>query len=150
MLIMNAEQKQKIVALLAKEHVLVSSTHGEEWPTATMQAFAETADLDVILIMLESAPKFQNILKRSHVSLVIDDRDTGDVTTFQVVRVSIQGVAREVPKQSAEWQKLQGIFLKKNPFEEPFFSYDALRMVQVSPKKITYANGVAEHFAVEL
>jgi nitroimidazol reductase NimA-like FMN-containing flavoprotein (pyridoxamine 5'-phosphate oxidase superfamily) len=146
---MNAEQKQKIAALLAKEHVLVISTLGEEWPTATMQAFAETPALDLVLIMLESAAKFQNLLKRPKVSLVIDDRDTGDVQTLQVCRVSVQGVARAVPKTSAEWKELQALFLKKNPFEEPFFAYDALRMVRVSPKTITYANGVAEHFTVE-
>ena len=43
---METEQKQKIAALLAKEHVAVVATLGEEWPTATMQAFAETPDLD--------------------------------------------------------------------------------------------------------
>jgi hypothetical protein len=126
------------------------ATHGEEWPTATMQAFAETPDLDVILIMLESAPKFQNLLKRPKVSLLIDDRATGDVKILQVIRVSIQGVAREVEKRSTDWKELQAIFLKKNPFEEPFFGYDALRMVRVVPKRITYANGVAEHFTVDL
>jgi nitroimidazol reductase NimA-like FMN-containing flavoprotein (pyridoxamine 5'-phosphate oxidase superfamily)/transcriptional regulator with XRE-family HTH domain len=147
---MNEEQQRKIAALLAKEHVLVIATLGEEWPTATMQAFAETPKLDFVLIMLESAPKFQNLLKRPQVSLVIDDRDTGDVKTLRVTRVSVQGVAREVQKQSAEWKELQTLFLKKNPFEKPFFSYDALRMVCITPKKITYANGVAEHFTVEL
>jgi nitroimidazol reductase NimA-like FMN-containing flavoprotein (pyridoxamine 5'-phosphate oxidase superfamily) len=146
---MNADQQQKIAALLAKEHVLVIATQGEEWPTATMQAFAETPDLEVILIMLETAPKFHNLLQRPNVALIIDDRDTGEVKTLQVIRVSVQGTAREVSKQSQEWKELQSIFLKKNPFEEPFFSYDSLRMVRVSPKTITYANGVTEHFAVE-
>jgi general stress protein 26 len=147
---MTAEEKQKISALLAKEQVAVVATHGEEWPTATMQAFAETPDLDIILIMLESAPKFQNLLKRPKVSLIIDDRDRGDVKTLQVIRVSMQGVAREVKKQTSDWKELQAVFLKKNPFEEPFFGYDALRMIRVVPKKITYANGIAEHFTVDL
>jgi general stress protein 26 len=147
---MNAEEKQKIAALLAKEHVAVVATHGEEWPTVTMQAFAETPDLDVILIMLESAPKFQNLLRRPKISLIVDDRDTGDVKTLQVIRASIQGVSQEVEKQSSEWKELQAIFLKKNPFEEPFFGYDALRMIRVAPRKITYANGVAEHFTVDI
>jgi len=147
---MDTEQRQKIATILAKEQVLVVATHGEEWPTATMQAFAETPTLEIILIMLESAPKFQNLLQRPKVALVIDNRDTGDIKTLAVARVSIQGVAQEVEKQSAEWKELQGIFLKKNPFEEPFFSYDALRMVRIVPKRIAYANGVAEHFTVDL
>lgn len=100
--------------------------------------------------MLESSAKFQNLGKRPQVTVLVDTRDTGDVHTLQVIRASIQGLAREVAKNSAEWQELQGIFLKKNPFEEPFFKYDALRMVRVAPKRISYANGVSDAFAVEL
>jgi general stress protein 26 len=111
---MNAEQRQKLAALLAQEHVLVVTTHGEEWPTATMQAFAETEDLDIILIMLETAPKFQNLLKRPQVTMHVDTRDTGEVRTFQITRASIQGIAQEVAKGSAEWEALKATFLKKN------------------------------------
>lgn len=147
---MEAEQRQKLASLLAQEHVLVVTTQGEEWPTATMQAFAETENLDVILIMLESAAKFQNLLKRPHVTLHVDTRDTGDVSTFQIVRAALQGLAREVPRGSTEWNDLKDIFLKKNPFEAPFFKYDALRMVRISPKHISYANGIGDSFRAEL
>ena len=41
-------------------------------------------------------------------------------------------------------------FLKKNPFEEPFFGYDTLRMVRVTPKRISYANGLEDTFKAEL
>jgi hypothetical protein len=147
---MNAEQKQKLAALLAQEHVLVVTTQGEEWPTATMQAFAETEDLEVILIMLESAVKFQNLLKRPQVTLQVDTRDTGDVKTFQIIRASIQGLAREVSRGNVEWEAMKAVFLKKNPFEEPFFRYDTLRMVRVSPKRVSYANGLRDSFATEV
>jgi len=147
---MEAEQKQKLAALLAQEHVVVITTQGEEWPTATMQAFAETENLDIILIMLESAVKFQNLRKRPQVTLHVDTRDTGDVKTFQVIRASLQGLAREVPKGSREWDELKELFLQKNPFEAPFFKYDALRMVRISPKRVSYANGLGDSFRVEL
>ena len=147
---MEAEQRQKLVSLLAQEHVLVVTTQGDEWPTATMQAFAETENLDVILIMLESAAKFQNLLKRPEVTLHVDTRDTGNVQTFQIARAAIQGVARQVSKESAEWNELKDIFLRKNPFEAPFFSYDALRMVRVAPKRVSYANGVNDSFKAEM
>jgi len=147
---MDAEQREKLASLLAQEHVLVVTTQGEEWPTATMQAFAETDSLDVILIMLESAAKFQNLLKRPQVTLHVDTRDTGNVPTFEVIRASVQGLAHEVPKDSTEWNELKEIFLKKNPFEAPFFKYDALRMVRVTPKRISYANGIGDSFKAEL
>ena len=147
---MEVGQRQKLATLLAQEHVAVVTTQGEEWPTATMQAFAETENLDVILIMLESAVKFQNLLKRPQVTLHVDTRDTGNVHTFQVIRAAIQGLAREVAKDGTEWNELKEIFLRKNPFEAPFFKYDALRMVCVAPKRVSYANGVGDAFKAEL
>ena len=147
---MEAEQARRLAALLAQEHVAVVITHGEEWPTATMQAFAETDNLDIILIMLESAVKFQNLRKRPQVTVHVDTRDTGDVKTFQVIRASLQGLAREVQKDSAEWNELKEIFLNKNPFEAPFFKYDALRMVRIIPKRVSYANGIGDSFKAEL
>ena len=146
---MDAEQKQKLGALLAQQHVAVVSTRGEEWPTATVQAFAETPESDLILIMLESAAKFQNVQKRPQVTLHLDNRDTGDVTSLQIIRAWIEGVAREVPKGSAEWETSKTVFLKKNPFEAPFFTYEALRMIRVTPKRVSYANGLADSFKAE-
>ena len=146
---MDAEQQQKLAALLTQEHVMVITTHGEEWPTATMQAFAETEDLHIILIMLESAPKFLNLQKRPNVTMHVDTRDSGDVRSFQIVRASIEGVAREVAKNSDEWEALKKVFLQKNPFEEPFFKYDALRMVRVTPRRVSYANGLGDSFKAE-
>jgi general stress protein 26 len=147
---MEAEQKQKLAALLAQQHVAVVSTRGEEWPTATVQAFAETPEFDLLLIMLESAPKFHNVQKRPQVTLHIDNRDKGDVTTLQITRAWIEGIAREVAKGSAEWETAKGIFLTKNPFEAPFFTYDALRMIRVVPKRVSYANGLADSFKAEV
>lgn len=146
---LSAEQKQKLSSLLAQEHVAVVTTHGDEWPTATMQAFAETDTLDVILIMLESAPKFLNVQKRPHVTLHVDTRDSGEVRSFQIIRAWIEGMAREVPRGSAEWESCKATFLKKNPFEEPFFQYDTLRMVRVVPKRVSYANGLGDSFKAD-
>jgi len=115
-----------------------------------MQAFAETTDLDIILIMLGSAPKFHNLLKRPQATLHVDTRDTGDVPSFQITRASIQGVTQEVAKESARRDVLKATFLKKNPFEKPFFKYDALRMVCVTPQWVSYANGLADSFTVQI
>lgn len=146
---LNAEQKQKLSSLLAQEHVAVVTTQGDEWPTATMQAFAETDILEIILIMLESAPKFLNLQKHPNITVHVDTRDSGDVRSFQIIRAWVEGVAREVPRGSAEWESGKATFLKKNPFEEPFFKYEALRMIRVTPKRVSYANGLGDSFKAD-
>ncbi len=147
---MDVEQKQKLADLYAQQHVSVLTTAGEEWPTAHLQAFGQTDGLDLIFIVLADTEKYQNLLKRPQVTVAIDNRDTADVSTLQVVRATIQGLAKEVARDSAEWNELKDIFLKKNPFEEPFFGYDTLRMVRVITKRISYANGLEDTFKAEL
>lgn len=146
---LTAEQKQKLADLFSKEHVAVLITQGENWPTGTMQAFAETEDLDVLFIVGATAEKYVNAMKRPNVTVLVDTRDVGDVPTFQVARASIQGIASEVQRNGPEWETLKAVFLKKNPFEAPFFGNEALRMMRVKPKRISYANGLQDSFKAE-
>ena len=147
---MNAEQKQKLMKLFAQEQVAILITQGEQWPTGTLQAFAETPELDLLFIMRISAEKYQNVIARPKVTVMIDTRDVGKVATFEIARASVQGEAVDVPRETPEWAALKAVFLKKNPFEAPFFDSDLLRMVRIKPKRISYANGIKDSFWIEL
>jgi len=74
---MEPEQKERLAALLAGEQVAILVTQGEQWPTATMQAFAETPELDLIFIMNDSSEKLQNLLKHPYVTVCVDARERG-------------------------------------------------------------------------
>ncbi|HVA77972.1 MAG TPA: pyridoxamine 5'-phosphate oxidase family protein [Candidatus Binataceae bacterium] len=139
-----------MTALFTQEHVAVIVTQGGQWPTATLQAFAETDAMDLVFIMGADADKFQNLVRNPNVTVLVDTRDVGDVAKFQVTRASIQGIAEEVAKDGAQWEPLKAIFLKKNPFEAPFFGSDKLRMVRVRPKRISYAGIGRDMFKVEI
>src|SRR6266853_6581942 len=133
------EQKERLAALLAGEKVAVLVTTGEQWPTATMQAFAETPELDLIFIMNDSSEKLQNLLKRPYVSVYVDARARGKIETFEISRVLIQGVASEVARDGPEWETLKAVLLQKCPFEAPFFKYPTLKMMRVKPTRLSYA-----------
>jgi hypothetical protein len=95
---LTAEQKQKLAAVFAKEHLGVLITQGEEWATGTMQAFAETDALEIIFIMAANAEKYENVLKRPRVTVMVDTRSQGaSPETFQIARVSMQGTAHDIP-----------------------------------------------------
>jgi Pyridoxamine 5'-phosphate oxidase len=145
---MDESQRRKLAELFAQEHAAVIVTQGEEWPTATLQAFAETPELDLLFIMGDTAEKFQNLLKRPKVTVMIDTRDIGDVSKFQISRSVVQGIAGEVAK-GVEWDSLKDLFLKKNPFEAPFFGNPALRLVRVKPKRISYTGADMQGFKTE-
>jgi Pyridoxamine 5'-phosphate oxidase len=146
---LEANQKDRLAALLAQEHVAVLVTRGDRWPTANMQAFAETPELEILFIMGGNAEKFQNLAKNPEATVLVDTRDVGKVETFDITRAWLQGLASEVPKGGPEWEKLKAIFLKKNPFEEPFFKNDGLRMVRIRPQRVSYAKGLRDSFKAE-
>jgi general stress protein 26 len=148
--VVNAEQKQKLLNLFGQEQVAVLITQGEQWPTGTMQAFAETPDLDLLFIMRFSAEKFENLTRRPKVTVLVDTRDIGTVASFEIARASVQGDAVEVPRDTTEWHAMKAAFLKKNPFEAPFFDNSAIRMVRIKPRRISYANGIKDTFWIEL
>src|SRR5438128_5628967 len=145
---MDESQRQKLAELFAQEHVAVIVTQGEEWSTATLQAFAETPEFDLLFIMGDTAEKYQNLLGRPNVTVLVDARDVGDVNKFQISKSVMQGIASEVAK-GAEWDSLKDIFLKKNPFEAPFFANPALRMVRVKSKRISYTGADRLGFKIE-
>src|SRR5271156_7173836 len=106
---MDATQRAKLTALIAQQHLGVIVTHGEEWPTATLQAFAETPDLDLLFIMVVSAEKLQNLRRRPKVTVLIDSRHNIDASTLEIARASIQGVADEVALKSPEGEALKAL-----------------------------------------
>ncbi|HXD91532.1 MAG TPA: hypothetical protein VNU00_10795 [Candidatus Binataceae bacterium] len=146
---LTTEQKEKLANLFARQHLAVLITQGAEWTTGTMQAFAETIDLDLLFIMAGNAEKYENALQRPNVTVMVDTRDQAKVETFEITRASIQGVAGEVARGSAEWEKLKAVFLEKNPFEAPFFGNDGLRMMRIKPRRVSYASGLKDAFKAE-
>jgi nitroimidazol reductase NimA-like FMN-containing flavoprotein (pyridoxamine 5'-phosphate oxidase superfamily) len=143
-----AAHKERIAALLAEVQVAILVTQGEQWPTATLQAFAETPDFDLLFIMNDASEKFRNLLTHPYVTVYVDAREKGKVETFEISRLLIQGIASEIARDGAQWDPLKEIFLKKSPFEAPFFRYPTLRMIRVRPRRLSYAG--ADRFAFKM
>jgi hypothetical protein len=91
----------------------------------------------------------QNLTKHPEATVLVDNRDVGKVETFDIARAWIQGLASEVAKGRPEWERFKAIFLKKNPFEEPFFKMDGLRMIRIKPQRVSYAKGLGDGFKAE-
>jgi len=51
--------------------------------------------------------------------------------------------------RDAEWDAMKAVFLKKSPFEAPFFKYPTLRMMRVRPKRLSYAGADRVTFKAE-
>jgi hypothetical protein len=145
----DSAQRELLANLLAAQKVAVLVTQGDEYPTATMQAFAETPELELLFIVNEGSFKHSNATVRPKVAVLVDTRDTGDIATFKVTRAIIDGVVSEVPRDSDTWRQYEEMFLKKAPFEAPFFKYPTLRMLKVTPRRVSYAGADRVSFKAE-
>jgi hypothetical protein len=146
---MDENQKRRLGDLFGRQHVAVIVTQGGDWPTATLQAFAETPDLDLLFIMGDKGEKFDNLKRNPNVSVLIDARDTGEIAKFLVDRALVLGLASEIAR-GAEWEAMKAIFIAKNPFEAPFFAMEGLRMIRVRPRRIAYTGADRHMFKIEL
>ena len=146
---MEDSQRERLAGLLAEVQVAILVTQGEQWPTATMQAFAETPEFDLLFIMNDATEKFQNLLKHPYVTVFLDAREKGKVETFEISRVLIQGIVSEIARDGGEWEAMKEVFLKKSPFEAPFFKYPTLRMMRVKPSRLSYAGADRVMFKLE-
>src|SRR5579864_6651395 len=79
---MTDEQKKLIADVMATEHVAVISTMGDDSPTTTVEAFAETPGFDIVMIMGADSDRVKNIAKRPTVSFLVINR-YGDVAAFK-------------------------------------------------------------------
>ena len=146
---MEAAQKERVAALLAEVQVAILVTQGDQWPTATMQAFAETPELDLLFIMNDASEKFQNLLKHPHVTVYLDAREKGKVETFEISRVLIQGVASEIARDSAEWEPRKNYSSRRAPSKRR--SSNTRRCACCgSAKRLSYAGADRVTFKAEL
>jgi hypothetical protein len=146
---MDETQKRKLSDLLARQHAAVIVTQGGDWPTATLQAFAETPELDLLFIMGDKGEKYDNLKRHPNVTVFVDAREAGEIAKFKVDRALILGVASEI-ERGAEWDAMKTLFIAKNPFEAQFFGMDGLRMIRVRPRRIAYTGADFQGFKIEL
>ena len=147
---MDAEQKQKLTDLCTQQHVAVLTTQGEEWPTAPSASVRADRRTGFDPHHAGDAEKYHNLLARPQATVVVDNRDTGDVSPFRWHAQRYRASRGEVTRDSDEWNELQERFLAKNPFEEPFFGYDNPAHDAPDSQTVSYANGLADTFKVEL
>jgi len=98
--------------------VLATASKGK--PYTSIVAFALTEDMKGILFATpKDTRKYRNILKNSHVSLLIDNRDNTDRAYMGAESVSVLGTAKPV-RRGKKWIDLSRVFIMKHPALKEF------------------------------
>jgi nitroimidazol reductase NimA-like FMN-containing flavoprotein (pyridoxamine 5'-phosphate oxidase superfamily) len=118
----------EIRKLFASQKFAVLSTQEQEHPYLSLVAFAETADLKLILFATpRTTRKYGNIIAKSGVALLVDNRSNEVADKSQAIAVTIIGRAREVA--DSERQALSKVYLEKHPDMKGFLASPSTALI---------------------
>lgn len=116
--------------LFCSQRFAVLATLESSRPYLNMVAFAETDDLGAVLFATTRATrKYENILSKSGVALLVDNRSNQEADIRQAIAVTIIGTATEVPQD--ERQPLELLYLSKHPHMKDFLNAPTTVLIKI-------------------
>ena len=125
------EVQERIRGLLRQQRLAVLSTQRDGQPYSSLMAFAYTPNLKKLLVATgKKTRKYQNILKESRVSLLVDNRSNSEEDFAEALAVTISGTAQEV--ETGNYRKYAEIYLSRHPYLENFLSAPSTSFLQIA------------------
>jgi hypothetical protein len=113
------------------EYFAVLATQGANLPYTSLVAFAVMPDQKKLLFSTtRKTRKYENILHSEHVSLLVDNRSSGNKALLETEAITIVGLARPVRKGPV-WDGCAKVFLAKHPDFESFLKTPTTALVAV-------------------
>ena len=134
MQMINREQlKQEIRELITSQKLAVLSTvSAEEFPYASLIAFAVSHDLqEIVLATSKATRKFANIKYNPRVSLLVDNRSNKEQDFHDAKAVTVMGFAEEIAHGDTQSQ-LVSVYLKKHPYLDGFLNSPTTAFIKIS------------------
>jgi hypothetical protein len=123
-------------------------------PFTAMVSYAEAPDLSSFLIHLSDlSPHKRQLMANPTCSLLIATPDDGQGEVMSLARVSIQGIASKLAKDTDDYTQARARFLAKLPTSEIMFTlrdFDLFRIAPTGGRFIAGFGRVFEFTAAEL
>lgn len=125
--------KEQIYQFIRQQKLgIVSTVNPAGKPEAALVGIAVTINLEIIFDTIKTSRKYQNLLKRSHVAMVIGWDDE--------ISVQYEGIA-EILGQSGEADNLREVYFTAYPDgRERAQTWPGLVHIKVTPCWIRYSN----------
>ena len=122
--------REQIDDLLSEQPLAVLSTQRNGQPYSSLMAFAHTNDLSVIVVATgKSTRKYQNIIRDSRVSLLVDNRSNNEEDFHAAAALTILGVAKNI--ESSERQAFEKIYLERHPYLQKFLKAPTTSFIKI-------------------
>lgn len=122
--------REQIDDLLSGQPLAVLSTQRNGQPYSSLMAFAHTPDLGVVVVATgKSTRKYQNIIRDSRVSLLVDNRSNNEEDFHAAAALTVLGVAKNI--ESDERQEFETIYLERHPYLRKFLHAPTTSFIKI-------------------
>ena len=122
--------REQINDLLSDQPLAVLSTQRNGQPYSSLMAFAHTPDLAVIVVATgKSTRKYQNIIRDSRVSLLVDNRSNNEEDFHAAAALTVLGVAKNI--ESDERPSFETIYLERHPYLQKFLKAPTTSFIKI-------------------
>lgn len=147
---METAEKKALSRLIRGGRWAALATYGDGAPLASMAAYAVEADFTGFLLHLSRlSAHTRNLLSSPLASIAISEPDSARVRNPQTLaRVSLQGEARPIPKDSPEYAQARALYEERFPDSSPLFEFEDFLLFRFVPGEARYVGGFAKAFTV--
>ena len=133
------EHHASLASLIRAQRIAALGTLRDSVPFVSMVLYAEAADLSAFYLHLSRLAMHTQALRSDpRVGLMIAQPDTGSSDPQTLARVSIQGEAAIVAKDSSDFSAVKALYLAKFPTAELNFGLGDFDLYRITPRTGRY------------
>ncbi len=148
---MDNHSEQLLAHLLRSRRVAALGTLRDSAPFVSLVVFAVSADFSAFYLHLSRlAVHTRDILQDPRVSLMLAEEDADfDRDPQTLARVSLQGVAEELPRGHEDYAAVQALYLARFPDAAVNFRLADFSLFRIRPNRARYVAGFGKIFNLQ-
>jgi hypothetical protein len=146
---MDAQSREALEELVHETAVSALGTLHDGFPFVSMVPFALAVDGRTFYVHVSGlAQHTQDMIADPRVGLLVTESEESGRSPQALARLSIQGRAKEIPRDSAEYGVARDIYLRRFPDAEPMFGLADFSLFAITPLAARFIGGFARAFSL--
>ena len=142
---MNSQALDTLAALIRGRNVAALGTLQGSEPYVSMVPFAVTPDgLALVIHVSRLAAHTQNLLHHNQVSLLVTESEESGKMPQSLARVTIQGQARGLQPEDAEYAAARDAYLGRFPDAAELFQFADFLLIRIEVQSARFVAGFAQ------
>ena len=146
---MEPADRETVTNLLQVRWATLACTNADGTALASQVAIAWMPGTSKILMHLSTLAKHtRNLLERPHAALSISEVDDGRDDPQTLTRLSLEGTAAVIDRESGDYQAAAKCYLRRLPLAAPRFDFGDFNLFSLNIHASQYVGGFARAFRI--